>query len=50
MEKFDTATENGNAVHALRDDIIKHQNLYDEIKIEINKNIQVIILMWIVKK
>ena len=27
----DTATENGNAVHVLRDDIIKHQNLYDQI-------------------
>ena len=37
----ETATENGNAVHVLRDDIIKHQNLYDQIKKEINETIQV---------
>ena len=37
----ETATDNGNAVHVLRDDIIKHQNLYDQIKKEIDENIQV---------
>ena len=37
----ETATENGNAVHVLRDDIIKHQNLYDQIKKEIKETIQV---------
>ena len=37
----ESASENGNAVHVLRDDIIKHQNLYDQIKKEINENIQV---------
>ena len=37
----DSASENGNAVHVLRDDIIKHQNLYDQIKKEIKETIQV---------
>ena len=37
----ETSTENGNAVHVLRDDIIKHQNLYDQIKKEIKETIQV---------
>ena len=37
----ENATENGNAVHVLRDDIIKHQNLYDQIKKEIKETIQV---------
>ena len=37
----EAATENGNAVHTLRDDIIKHQNLYDKIKKEIKETIQV---------
>ena len=37
----EAATENGNAVHTLRDDIIKHQNLYEQIKKEIKETIQV---------
>ena len=37
----ESASENGNVVSVLRDDIIKHQNLYDQIKKEIKETIQV---------